>query len=206
MGAAAAAIGSLSVVAIAFLRYPELASGPGTWVAVTVFVAVLTTYVVGAVHAGARLADTRLTLASALAGALIAASWFGFGLNTGVGGPDAVTVGLLILGPAVALTLGWLATTRASSSRVAAGCVGLTAGFALFLLWVGWTVAAAGRPYDAGLLSDFRSSGFGDLATYAVNDSLGTGMVLLVLVPALTAAGGLAAVAAARIKGKHQPR
>jgi hypothetical protein len=74
-------------------------------------------------------------------------------------------------------------------------CVGLAsllAGFLLFLLWTGQTVASAGRPYDAGLRADFRSSGARDLATYAVNDSLGSGMMLLLLVPLVSLTAGLA--------------
>jgi hypothetical protein len=81
-------------------------------------------------------------------------------------------------------------------------CVGLAsllAGFLLFLLWTGQTVASAGRPYDAGLRADFRSSGARDLATYAVNDSLGSGMMLLLLVPLVSLTAGLAgAVVATR--------
>lgn len=208
VGAFVAAIGSLSVVAVALLRYPGVVSGARTWIAVAIFAVVLTTYVVVAVNVGARLVDTRLTLASTLAGALIAASWLAVGLNTAVGGPAALTDALLVLGPVVALGLGCLATARSGSSRVGVGCIvltALTAGFALFLVWVGWTVTAAGRPYDDGLLRDFKTSGVVDLATYAVNDSLGTGMVLLVLVPLVSAASGLAGAAAARIKWTDRP-
>ena len=65
----------------------------------------------------------------------------------------------------------------------------------LFLLWAGETVVFAGRPYDAGLLSDFRASGARDLATYAVSDSLGSGMMLLLLVPLVSLVSGAAGAA-----------
>ena len=101
----------------------------------------------------------------------------------------------------IALTLGCLATARAGSRRAAVHCISLTAviaGFTLFLLWAGWTVIAAGRPYDPGQLRDFRTSGFADLATYAVNDDLGTAMMLLVVVPLISGLSGLAGAAVAR--------
>ena len=68
----------------------------------------------------------------------------------------------------------------------------------MFLLWAGEAVVAAGRPYDAGLLRDFATSGAPDLATYAVNESLGTGIMLLVLVPLVSVATGFVGAAAAR--------
>jgi hypothetical protein len=185
-----------------------MASGARTWVAVVIFAALLTTYVVVARAAGDRLVDTRLTLASTFAGALIAASWLAIGLDSSVDGPSALTVPLLVLGPVVAIALGYLTTTISGSIRSGAGHVGLTAltaGFALFLVWAGCTVTAAGRPYDAALLRDFRSSGFADVSTYAVNDSLGTAMMLLVLVPLLSATSGLVGAATARIRSADRP-
>lgn len=202
-GAVVAAIASLLVVAIAFMRYPGVVSGAGTWVAVVIFAAVLLAYVVAAISVGARVVDSRLLLASGLAGALIAASWLAVGLDTTLDGPAALTAALFGMGPLIALSVGWLATAKSGSRRVGVGCTGITAliaGFALFLMWAGWTVTAAGRPYSSGLLRDFRTSGFTDIATYAVNDSLGTGMVLLLLVTLVSGVSGLAGAAAASIK------
>ncbi len=62
----------------------------------------------------------------------------------------------------------------------------LLAGLLLFLGWVGAAVLTGGQPYDPGLVRDFHASGAPDLATYAVDDDLGTGMMLLLLVPLLT--------------------
>ena len=61
------------------------------------------------------------------------------------------------------------------------------------------TYANEGRPYDAGLVRDFHASGAHDLATYAVSDDLGSGLVLLVLVPTVALAlGSLGAQLGAR--------
>jgi hypothetical protein len=54
-------------------------------------------------------------------------------------------------------------------------------------------IATAGRPYDPGLVRDFHNSGAPDLATYAVSDNLGAAMVLMLLVPLMTATLGCAA-------------
>jgi len=56
----------------------------------------------------------------------------------------------------------------------------------VFLGWVGAAVLTGGQPYDPGLVRDFHASGAPDLATYAVDDDLGAGMMLLLLVPLLT--------------------
>jgi hypothetical protein len=44
--------------------------------------------------------------------------------------------------------------------------------------------------YDAGLVEHFRKSGAQDLPTYAVSDNLGSGLVLLLLIPAIALALG----------------
>ena len=68
----------------------------------------------------------------------------------------------------------------------------------LFVVWVGETVVTGGRPYDAGQVRDFHTSGAPDLATYAVNDNLGAAMVLLILVPLVSAFLGILGVVAGR--------
>jgi hypothetical protein len=104
----------------------------------------------------------------------------------------------------VAGVAGAWATVRVSWA-VGVQCVGLAsllAGFLLFFLWGGQTVAFAGRPYDPGLVRDFHTSGAPDLATYAVSDSLGSAMMLLLLVPLVSlvaaAAGAMVATCARR--------
>jgi uncharacterized membrane protein len=187
-------------VAVAFVRYPGLVSGPGTWVAAGAFGSVVVLYVVAATRLGTPMLDRHLVRTAAVAGGVIASSWLAIGLDAAEDGSKALSALLLGLGPVVALALGWHATTRSGATRVGIRCVGITAlvaGFAVFLLWAGETVVAAGRPYDPALLHDFSTSGTSDLATYAVNDGLGTGMMLLLLVPLVSVLAGLVGAAAA---------
>ena len=60
----------------------------------------------------------------------------------------------------------------------------------MFIIWVSVTYADAGRPYDSGLVADFHRSGAHDLATYAVSDDLGSGLVLLLMIPTVAFAVG----------------
>lgn len=199
-GALGAAATSVGVVAVALVRYPGLVTGGRTWVVLGAFAAVLLAYLLAALILGARLVDGRLLVVAVVAGTAIAASWLAVGLDASMGGPAPLGSVLLGLGALVAVAAGWLVTARAGSGPAGAVGLGLTAlvaGFALFLPWAGATVATAGRPYDAGLLRDFRTSGAPDLATYAVNDSLGAGLMLLLLVPLVTLVAGLLGVAVA---------
>ena len=200
--ATAAAAASLGVVVLALVRYPGVVSGAGTWVALAAFVAVLAVYVVATAHLTPRLAGGPLVMA-VVAGVAIAGSWVGIGLSASLSGPAASSMALVAVGPLVAMAVGWLGTARSGSAGSGVACVGLAglvAGLGLFLVWAGQAVATGGRPYDAGLLRDFTSSGASDLATYAVNDSLGTAMMLLLLVPLVSLASGLVGTAAASWK------
>ena len=67
---------------------------------------------------------------------------------------------------------------------------GLVAGLTVFIVWATVTYANAGGPYDAGLVKDFHNSGAHDLPTYAVSDDLGSGLVLLLLIPTIALALG----------------
>ena len=67
---------------------------------------------------------------------------------------------------------------------------GLVAGLVVFIVWTTVTYANAGGPYDEGLINDFHKSGAHDLPTYAIGDSLGSGLVLLLLIPTVALAIG----------------
>jgi hypothetical protein len=67
----------------------------------------------------------------------------------------------------------------------------VVASLVVFLLLAGDTLITGGRPYDAGPLQDFATSGYPDLATCAVSDDVGTAMVLLLLTAAFGSAGAL---------------
>jgi hypothetical protein len=63
-------------------------------------------------------------------------------------------------------------------------------GLTVFIVWVTVTYTNAGGPYDSGLVSDFHKSAAPDLATYAVSDNLGSGLVLLLMIPTVALAVG----------------
>lgn len=197
---------SLAVVAAALVRYPGLVTGPGTWVAVGSFACVVVAYVVVAAGLSSRLMEARLLVGSVVAAAAIACSWMTVGLSVPLDAPTGASLAMLALGPAAAAGIGaW--STRRSCWGMGMQCVGLAsllAGFGLFLLWAGMTVALAGRPYDAGLLTDFHASGAPDLATYAVSDSLGSGMVLLLLVPLVSLSAGGVGAGVATVRGRSR--
>ena len=62
----------------------------------------------------------------------------------------------------------------------------------LFLTLASVALLTAGGPYDPGQIRDFPGSRFPDIATYALNDDLGTAMSLLLLASITTAALGCA--------------
>jgi hypothetical protein len=129
---------------------------------------------------------------------VVAAIWTCFGVAVSQGA-DGLTGPLMLVGfPLACLAVGALGTRRGGAATGALPVVmsGVVAGLVVFLGWTAYTVARDGRPYDAGLVRDFHSSGAHDLATYAVNDDLGTAMVLLLAVPLLTIVLGLVGRAA----------
>jgi hypothetical protein len=203
----AAGLLSLAVVTAALVRYPGLVTGVGTWLEVGFFFAVVVGYVAAAISLTTRLASVMSTTAVLVAGAAIAGSWMAIGLSASAA-PAGVSMTLLLLAPAVAFLLGWASTRRSSSLLIGTQCAGiaaLVAGFCLFLLWAGQTVLFAGRPYDPGMLRDFRTSAAPDLATYAVSDNLGSGMMLLLLVPLVSLAAGVIGAMVATRWPRHRP-
>jgi len=193
---------SVAVVVAALIRYPGLVTGGGTWLAIGFFFMVIVGYLAAAAGLAARLASTMSTVAVLVAGAAIAMSWMAIGFAASAG----VSMTVLGVAPPVALAFGWRATRRSSSPTIgvqSVALVALVAGFGLFLLWAGETLIFAGRPYDAGMVRDFRASTASDLATYAVSDSLGAGMMLLLLVPLVSLAAGATGVVMATRRAPH---
>jgi len=173
--------------------------GARSWAAVGALLAVLAGYLVAANLIARRMDRPALdALRVALMGAaLIAALGVIVGVIASFSSSDYLATVLLAL-PLASLSVVALGTWRgraASAGGRVAILSALGAGLLVFLVWVGDTVLTGGRPYDAGMVHDFHNSGARDLATYAVNDNLGSGMVLLLLVPVLTAAFGLTGVA-----------
>ena len=97
---------------------------------------------------------------------------------------------IALFGPAIVAAV---AGHRANDSRtgtLAALWSGLVGGLCVFIVWVTLTYTNAGGPYDSGLIRDFHRSGAPDLTTYAVSDDLGSGLVLLLMIPTVALALG----------------
>jgi hypothetical protein len=204
VGLAGAGLLSIAVVGASLVRYPGLITGVGFWLATGAFCAVVVGYVVTATGLASRSLPSRSTIA-VVVGAAIAGSWMGVGLSVSAA-PAGVATTMLGASAAMPLLLGWRSTRRSGSASTGVATVALAAlvaGLGLFVLWAGEAVVFAGRPYDAGMARDFRAGGGPDLATYAVNDSLGTAMVLLLLVPLVSLVVGAAGAAAAT--GRRAP-
>jgi hypothetical protein len=179
---------SLALVGYGLVHYPGLRSEPNVWGAMTVFLATLVAYAVLTVvlSRGVSQRSVAARRYGLLGGLVVGAGWV-----LGIAPPSAlrewVFLPLLIalFGPAVVAVV---AAHRARDSRtgtLTALWSGLVAGLTVFIVWATVTYADAGGPYDAGLVKDFHKSGAHDLPTYAVGDNLGSGLVLLLLIPTI---------------------
>lgn len=184
---------SLALVGYGLVRYPGLRSEANLWGALAVFLAMLLLYV-----------GLAVVLSGGVSARSIAARRFGLvgGLATGVGwlvglAPPTelkgwVFIPLLIalVGPAIAATIAGHLYRDSRTGSLTALWSGLVAGLSVFIVWTTVTYANAGGPYDDGVVRDFRNSGAHDLATYAISDNLGSGLVLLLLIPTVALAVG----------------
>ena len=184
---------ALALVGYGLVRYPGLRSEPNVWGAMIVFLVTLMAY--GALA---------VTLSRGTSERSAAARRYGL-----AGGSPSEPAGCSASrrrplsragcssrsssrssGPP---SLPLIAGRRARDARtgtLAALWSGLVGGLTVFVVWVAVTYADAGRPYDAGLVGDFHKSGAHDLATYAVGDDLGSGLVLLLMIPTVALALG----------------
>jgi hypothetical protein len=189
---AAAALASVGLVAYSLRRYPQIITHPGTRPALAVFLAVLAGYTVISAVLVRRGPVARAGLVCGLG---LAAVWIiaGFPVVTQARQP-AYSLLLLAI-PIASLAVGAAAARRNRTAAVRQPVVlfsALVAGLILFVAYAGDILLTASGPYDAGQIRDFPGSGLPDLATYAVSDNLGTAMMLLLLVPVITAAIGCA--------------
>ena len=184
---------ALALVGFGLVRYPGLRSEPNVWGAMSVFLATLLAYIALTVFLSR--GETRRSVAArryGLAGGLAV----GVGWLLGIAPPSAlkgwVFLPLLIalLGPAIVAAVAGRSGHDARTGTLAALWSGLVGGLTVFIVWVTVTYANASGPYDSGLVRDFHNSGAPDLTTYGVSDNLGSGLVLLLMIPTVALALG----------------
>ena len=184
---------ALALVGFGLVHYPGLRSEPNVWGALVVFLATLLAYAALTVFlsrgAGRRSVAARRY--GTTGGFAVGLAWF-LAISPPSGLKAWVFLPLLValVGPAIVAAF---AGCRAGDSRtgtLAALWSGLVGGLAVFIVWVTVTYMNAGGPYDSGLIRDFDRSGAPDLATYAVSDDLGSGLVLLLMIPTVALALG----------------
>ena len=195
----AAAATCAGTIVVALLRYPALATGRA-WFATAICLAVLISYVVaGAVLVRQFEAPALIPLRVAVVGAIgIAALWLGIGAIASYAPSKTLSAALMVALPVTSFAVGVVATWQTASRRAgrsASPPSAIGAGLLRSVIWMGDTLLTAGRPYDPGMRRDFAASGAHDLATYAVNDNLGSAMVLLLLIPLLAGVFGFLGVA-----------
>ena len=186
----AAAVG---LAAYGLVHYPGLRSDSSTWVSLASFLALLAGYaLITLALSGNQTDQASVACRYGLAGGLvIGAAWFVILAPTSIlKSWVAFPLVIVLLGPAcVAALVGRSARDPRMGARAALWS-GIVSGLTVFTIWVTATYLSNGRPYDPGLLRDFQQSGAHDLATYAVSDNLGSGLVLLLIVPLIALALG----------------
>jgi hypothetical protein len=198
---AAAAAGCVGLVSYGLVRYPGMLASRGTWPALATFVAVLAGLTLMTAIIVRRGAAGAVGLAGGLA---IAAVWTLVGVVVIFHSSAPALSWLLLALPLAPLAVGAAGTWRGktgTAGRQAALVSAAVTGMVLFLVLAGDALVTGGRPYDAGQIQDFPSSGLPDMATYAADDNLGTAMALLLLASTMTATiGFIGATITARIR------
>lgn len=198
-----AGIGAAVILAVyGLVHYPGLRSGDGAWVSVPAFLVLLLGYAAITVALSSDpTAQAGVARRYGLGGGLaLGAAWFViFSPGDLLKGWVIVPLAVAMLGPACIAALAGRSARDARTGTQAALWSGLVGGLLVFVIWVTATYLRDGRPYDPGLIRDFHRSGAPDLATFAVSDDLGSGLVLLLIVPTVALAlGSLSARLAAR--------
>jgi hypothetical protein len=189
-----ASIASAGLVGYGFARYPGMVTGTGTWLALATFTALLAGFVV---VTGVTTRQSPIGVTGLVTGCALAGVWL-------LVGPVALftrtktSMFLLLILPLISIAVGVVGTLRGhtrTAGRRTALVSAVVAALAVFLVLATDTLITGGRPYDAGQLRDFATSGYPDIATYVVNDNLGTAMVLLLFMSVMTGLlGSLGAV------------
>jgi hypothetical protein len=190
---AASAAGCAALVTYGMLRYPAILTSRGTWPALATFAVVLIGFTLLAGVLVRRGAPAGLALLGGLGTAVV---WIVFGYTAVTYAQARPVLSWLLLAlPLAPLAVGAASTRHGrtgAASRQAALLSAIVTGLTLFLTLASVALLTAGGPYDPGQIRDFPGSRFPDIATYALNDNLGTAMSLLLLASITTAALGCA--------------
>jgi hypothetical protein len=190
---AAGVVASVALAAYGLTRYPEPLAGHDTWAAIAAFATLLIIYALITLAlsgSATRPADTARRYGVA-GGVALGCAWF---LILSPPAPlkqwVLAPVGVALLGPACVAALAARSGQTVIAGTRAALWSGIVGGLLAFVVWMTATYARDGRPYDAGLLRDFHHSGSSHLATYAVRNAFGTGLLALLLIPVVALAFG----------------
>jgi hypothetical protein len=190
----AGAAGCASLVGYSLARYPGIVTGARTWLVLAIFAAVLAGLTLGAA-ALARRGAAGFGLAAGLA---VAAAWvIAGGLALSRGAAEPAFFSLLAILPLAPLAAGAAATCRgrtAAAGRRGALICAVVAALALFAILAAHAlIAVQGRGAMPGL------------AAYALSDSLGTAMSLMLLASVMTATLGCAGATIAALALRPRP-
>jgi hypothetical protein len=192
-----ASITSAGLVGYGFARYPGMVAGAGTWLALAMFAALLAGFVV---VTGVTTRQSPVAVTGLVSGCALAGVWIVVGA-VAMSTRSTTSTALLLILPLASIAVGVVGARRGHTrvaGRRAALVSAVVAALAVFLVLATNTLITGGRPYDAGQLRDFATSGYPDMATYAVSDNLGTAMVLLLLMSVMTSVLGSAGAGLAR--------
>jgi hypothetical protein len=188
-GLAAAA----GLVAYGLARYPGLRSDSHVWGATVAFLGVLFVYaaVTLALSRGVSSHAAASRRYGLLGGIVVGGSWLAaLSPTEALKGWVALPLVVALFGPACVAGLAARKSRDVATGTRAALWSGIVGGLGIFIGWVVSTYANDGPPYDAGIVRDFHASHAPDLTTYVVSDNLGSGLVLLLLVPTVALAVG----------------
>jgi len=192
-----ASITSAGLVGYGFARYPGMVAGAGTWLALAMFAALLAGFVV---VTGVTTRQSPVAVTGLVSGCALAGVWIVVGA-VAMSTRSTTSTALLLILPLASIAVGVVGARRGHTrvaGRRAALVSAVVAALAVFLVLATNTLITGGRPYDAGQLRDFATSGYPDMATYAVSDNLGTATVLLLLMSVMTSVLGSAGAGLAR--------
>jgi hypothetical protein len=189
----AAVAAALVLGAYGLVRYPL----PGAWAGTLAFLAVLLGYGVGALGLSRGMTPGAVVARryGLLGGVVTGATWLvaifpTAPLKEWVLAPLAIA----IVSPGCVAVLAGRATRDTRAATAGSVWCGLVGGIVVFVIWVTATYLRDGGPFDPQLIRDFHASGAPDLTAYAVGDSLGAALAMLVMIPTVAfAAGTLAA-------------